>query len=93
MKETTAADVLDTQSASAPQTAQPVAGAEQLAKRIKQAVRRETGGRIHNLTVLVTGTDVVIEGFCSTFHCYQLAQHAAMRLAEDLTIDNQIDVL
>ncbi|MEK6249214.1 MAG: hypothetical protein N2C12_13615 [Planctomycetales bacterium] len=93
MKETTAADVMEAQAATTPQAVQPIAGAEQLAKRIKQAVRRETGGRIHNLTVLVTGTDVVIEGFCSTFHCYQLAQHAAMRLAEDLAIDNQIDVL
>ena len=69
------------------------AGADQLASRIKQAVSRATSARIHNLSVKVTGTHVVLDGFCSTFHCYQLAQHAAMRLADDLLIDNHIDVL
>jgi hypothetical protein len=69
------------------------AGADQLASRIRQAVSRATSARIHNLSVKVTGTHVVLDGFCSTFHCYQLAQHAAMRLADDLLIDNHIDVL
>jgi hypothetical protein len=69
------------------------AGADQLAGRIKQAVSRATSARIHNLSVKVTGTHVVLDGFCSTFHCYQLAQHAAMRLADDLLVDNHIDVL
>jgi osmotically-inducible protein OsmY len=68
-------------------------GAEQLMRRIKNAIRRDTGSRIHNLSVLVTGTHVVLEGFCSTFHSFQLAQNAAMHVAEDLDIDNQIEVL
>jgi hypothetical protein len=69
------------------------AGADQTASRIRLAISRATGARIHNLAVKVTGTHVVLDGFCSTFHCYQLAQHAAMRLAEDLPVDNQIEVL
>ena len=69
------------------------AGAEELASDIKQAVRRATSARVHNLAVRVTGTHVVLQGFCSTFHCYQLAQHAAMRLADDMPLDNQIEVL
>ena len=68
-------------------------GVSQLASQIQQQIRRETSGRIHNLTVAVTGTHIVLEGFCSTFHCFQLAQHAAMRLAHDLLIDNRIEVL
>ena len=66
---------------------------EDLCKRIKQSVRRATSGRIHNLAVTVTGTHVVLEGFCSTYHCFQLAQHAAMQLADELSVDNQIQVL
>jgi hypothetical protein len=41
----------------------------------------------------MTGTHVVLEGFCSSFHSYQLAQHAAMRAAEDFSVDNRIEVL
>jgi hypothetical protein len=67
-------------------------GAEQLANQIKATIRRVTNGRIHNLDVVLTGTHVVLEGFCSSFHPFQLAQHAAMQLAEDFTVDNQIDV-
>lgn len=69
------------------------AGADQLVVHIQRAIRRETSGRVHNLSVVVTGTHVVLDGFCSTFHCYQLAQHAAMLMAEDLSVDNQIEVL
>ena len=66
---------------------------EELITQIKQSVRRATSGRIHNLAVSVTGTHVVLEGFCSTFHCFQLAQHAAMQLSDELSVDNQIQVL
>ncbi len=68
-------------------------GTEQLVRQIKFAIRRDTGSRIHNLDVMVTGTHVVLHGFCSTFHTYQLAQHAAMQLVDDLEVDNRIDVL
>ena len=93
MKETTTADAIGHQLVTGPELSEVPAGADQLVLRIKQAVRRETSGRVHNLTVVVTGTHVVLEGFCSTFHCYQLAQHAAMQMAHDLSVDNQIEVL
>jgi hypothetical protein len=47
---------------------------------------------VRNLDVFLTGTHVVIEGFCSSFHPFQLAQHAAMEATDDLMVDNQIDV-
>lgn len=70
-----------------------LSSAKELAQRIKGAVRLGTSARVHNLAVQVTGTHVVLDGFCTTFHCYQLAQHAAMQLAEDLPVDNRIEVL
>ncbi len=66
---------------------------EQYASRIKRAIRCGTGNRIHNLRVDLTGTHVVLEGFCSSFHCFQLAQDAAMKTSEELPVDNRIDVL
>ena len=70
-----------------------LSSSDQFVGRITLAVRRATGGRIHNLAVRMTGTHVVLEGFCSSFHCFQLAQNAAMSLSEDLPVDNQIEVL
>ena len=67
--------------------------AEQMTQHIKEAVRRATSGRVHNLDVTVTGTHILLQGFCSTFDCFQLAQHAAMQVVEDLPFDNQIEVL
>ena len=93
MKETTTADVIGDPVITEPELPRIPSGASQLALGIKQAVRRATSGRVHNLSVGVTGTHVVLEGFCSTFHCYQLAQHAAMRMADELAVDNQIEVL
>ena len=70
-----------------------IAGAEQLAADIRSEICQATSGRIENLGVVLTGTHVILEGFCSTFHAFQLAQHAAMRMVEDLMIvDNQIEV-
>lgn len=73
--------------------APPVVGIRELTAQVRLDVRRYTSGRIHNLTVIMTGTHVVLEGFCSSFHSYQLAQHAAMRAAEDFSVDNRIEVL
>ena len=66
--------------------------AEELAEQIKSKIMRVTQGRVRNLDVFLTGTHVVIEGFCSSFHSFQLAQHAAMEATDDLMVDNQIDV-
>jgi hypothetical protein len=68
-------------------------GTDQLVRQIKHAIWRETSGRVHNMAVMITGTHVVLHGFCSTFHSYQLAQHAAMQLADELDVDNQIEVI
>ena len=66
--------------------------AEDLANEIKGKIRRVTQNRVQNLDVFLTGTHVVLEGFCSSFHPFQLAQHVAMEATDDLLVDNQIDV-
>jgi len=63
-----------------------------LAARIKRLVRRRTGGAVQDLDVDVLGHRATLTGRCSTFYCKQLAQHAAMEIAEDFKIDNQIEV-
>lgn len=63
-----------------------------LVKRIEQAIRRGSGGRIHKLRVDVHHGRVVLAGFCSTFYAKQLAQHSAMSLVEDRRLENQIEV-
>jgi len=63
-----------------------------LAKRIEQAIRRGSAGRIHKLRVDVQHGKIVLNGFCSTFYAKQLAQHSAMPLMEGRRIENQIEV-
>lgn len=75
------------------ESVEQLSGTDQLVRQIKHTVWRETNGRVHNLAVMITGTHIVLQGFCSTYHAYQLAQHAAMQLADDLGVDNQIEVL
>ena len=56
------------------------------------AIDRRTSGRIHDLRVDVTPITLVIRGYCATFHLNQIAQHAAMALADGREVDNQIVV-
>jgi len=68
------------------------AASASLAKRIEQAIRRGSAGRIHKLRVDVQHGRIVMTGFCSTFYAKQLAQHSAMPLVEGRRIENQIEV-
>ena len=63
-----------------------------LVDQIARAVHSATGGRVHQLEVEVLQTSIRLKGFCATFHCNQLAQTAAMEVAGDLVVDNQIVV-
>jgi osmotically-inducible protein OsmY len=62
------------------------------AARIRRAVRRETRGGVDQLKVEIDQRGVHLRGRCSSFYCKQLAQQAAMRLAGDAPLDNQIEV-
>jgi len=63
-----------------------------LAARIKIAVREATAGKVHWLDVEVAAAEVVLRGRSGTYYSKQLAQHAAMRIAGDRRLLNEIEV-
>ena len=80
---------------SVPVRAKPLApprDAALLAARIERAVQQETGRSVRNLNVEVSREGVVLTGFCSTYYCKQLAQHAAMIVARTADVINSIEV-
>lgn len=66
--------------------------AEELAASIEKAVQRETGRQIRNLTVEVDRDGVRLRGYCTTYYCKQLAQHAAMAVPGGKRLTNCIEV-
>jgi hypothetical protein len=66
--------------------------AEKLAARIARVVQRRTSGSIVGLTVEIRRDGVHLGGRCATFYSKQLAQQAAMGVAEDEPLTNEIEV-
>lgn len=73
--------------------ARDVARGEKLAVRIARVVRRRTAGSVLNLRVEVRRDGVFLDGQCATFYTKQLAQQAAMVLADEKQLTNRIEVL
>ena len=55
-------------------------------------LQRRLGSRVRELRVLVRHDGVILKGWSSTYHAKQLAQHAAMELAEMRIVANDIEV-
>lgn len=66
--------------------------AERLAARIERAVQRETGYGVHDLSVEVSDSGVLLRGRCTSYYCKQLAQHAAMAMPGGDRLVNSIEV-
>lgn len=66
---------------------------EKLAIRIARVVKRRTAGSVQNLRVEVRRDGVFLDGQCATFYTKQLAQQAAMGLADEKPLTNRIEVL
>jgi osmotically-inducible protein OsmY len=66
---------------------------EKLAARIARVVKRRTAGSVQNLRVEVRRDGVFLDGQCATFYTKQLAQQAAMGLADEKQLTNRIEVL
>ena len=67
--------------------------AEVLATSIEQAVQRETGRGVADLTVEVSPQGIQLRGRCNTYYTKQLAQHAAMSIpGGDRLVNNHIEV-
>jgi osmotically-inducible protein OsmY len=70
----------------------PPSRVESLAQRVERGVVDLTCGGVRDLEVRVNDGRVHLRGFCGTFYIKQLAQTAAMSLAGQLRVVNQIDV-
>jgi osmotically-inducible protein OsmY len=66
--------------------------AEELAASIEQAVQRETGRGVADLTVEVSPQGILLRGRCTTYYTKQLAQHAAMSIPGGDRLINSIEV-
>ena len=55
-------------------------------------LQRRLGSRVRDLRVLVRHDGMILKGWTSTYHAKQLAQHAAMDLADMRIVANEIEV-
>lgn len=60
--------------------------------RIKRAIRRKTGGGIHQLSVDVEGESLVLRGRSASFYYKQVAQEACMPQLAGQVLVNEIQV-
>lgn len=65
---------------------------ESLVARIERIVRCRTGCRIRDLSVDLTGNQVIISGLASTYYAKQLATHAALDEIPGCSLTNAIEV-
>jgi hypothetical protein len=59
---------------------------------LETQVRRRLGSRVRDLHVTIQSDGMILQGHAQTFHAKQLAQHAAMELAELPILANDIEV-
>jgi len=62
------------------------------AEHLEMQLQQRLGSRVRELRVLVRHDGVVLKGWASTYHAKQLAQHAAMELADKRVLANDIEV-
>lgn len=67
--------------------------ATNLCQLIRDRIRQRLNQRVSNLQVEEEGGAIVLSGRCATFHTKQLAQHAALGVLNDETLENRIEVL
>lgn len=66
---------------------------EKLAVRIAHVVAHRTAGSVQNLRVEVRRDGVFLDGQCPSYYAKQLAQQAAMDLADEKQLTNRIEVV
>ena len=62
-------------------------------ERLESMLLRRLGNRIRDLRVLLLPDGLILQGRTATYHAKQVAQHAAMELAELPILANEIVVL
>ncbi|MCX7422575.1 MAG: BON domain-containing protein [Planctomycetia bacterium] len=75
-------------------TPQEMAGGSlrEIAETVERYVRLRTGGTIRSLHVEVQDGEVILTGRTSTYYNKQLATHAALDAADELSLTNDIQV-
>ena len=62
-------------------------------ERLESMLLRRLGNRIRDLRVLLFPDGLILQGRTATYHAKQVAQHAAMELADLPILANEIVVL
>ncbi len=74
---------------SLPVIAEPTSPQEEC---LESLMARRLGNRIRDLRVLIRPEGMILQGRAATYHAKQLAQHAAMELADLPILANRIEV-
>ena len=67
-------------------------GSPRLVEQVEQAVQFRTGGRVRGLRIHYVDGCIVISGRTSTYYNKQLVTHAAMSVADDALVMNEVEV-
>jgi hypothetical protein len=62
------------------------------AEHLESQVQHRLGSRVRDLRVVIRQDGIILQGRAATYHAKQLAQHAAMELAELPILANDIEV-
>jgi hypothetical protein len=62
-------------------------------ERLESMLLRRIGNRVRDLRVILLADGLILQGRTATYHAKQLAQHAAMELADMPIVANEIEVL
>ena len=62
-------------------------------ERLEGMLMRRIGNRVRDLRVILLADGLILQGRTATYHAKQLAQHAAMELANMPILANDIEVL
>ncbi len=61
-------------------------------ERLESMLLRRLGNRIRDLRVVVLPNGLILQGRTGTYHAKQIAQHAAMEVADLPIVANEIEV-
>ena len=63
------------------------------AERLESMLLRRLGNRVRDLRVILLPDGLILQGRTATYHAKQIAQHAAMEVADMPILANEIVVL
>ena len=62
-------------------------------ERLESMLLRRLGNRVRDLRVILLPSGLILQGRTATYHAKQIAQHAAMEMANLPIVANEIEVL